>query len=187
MSKICTIHGLNSSYYSFAYLARELEIDSKINYLSFQPLADSLLQVSKQLPKDEPITLIGHSLGGLIALLLAQNGTHQIERVITISSPVGGSKAAVYARWVASGMPILNDITPNSLHVRALSRGVSCPVLSVISTGGNLPTSNEPNDSVVTIASQRSLPYGKKVEIKANHFEILLREETIKHIQKFNG
>ena len=187
MTQIYFIHGLNSSSYSFAYISKELDPLNKtrINYNSCQSLTESVIQVAKQLPRNEEIILVGHSLGGVIALLIAQAGNHTIKKVCTISAPLGGSKAAVFARWFAK-IPVLNDITPRAPLIRLLStKEAPCPVLSIVSTGGGLATSPEPNDSVVTVASQRAVPYSKKVEIKANHFEVLMRDEVVQHIRKF--
>ena len=183
---ICFIHGLNSSHHSFAYLAKELGAVAKIDYNSYQSLALSVAQVVKQLPKNEPLILIGHSLGGVIAMLIATAGTHDVQKVVTISSPLAGSRAAVYARWVVPGLQVLGDITPHSMYMKLIeSAEPPCPVLSIVSTGGSLPTSNEPNDSVVTVASQKALKYAKKVEVKANHFEVLLHDKTIETVRKF--
>lgn len=188
MSTICFLHGLNSSHYSFAYMAKELGgiYVSNINYTSQQPLAVSIQQVAKQLPKDGELILVGHSLGGVIAMLIAHARTHNIKKVVTISAPLGGSKAAVYARWFVSGLQVLGDITPHSTYMRHIGTAAApCPVLSIISTGGGLCTTSEPNDSIVTVASQRALAYGKKIEIKANHFEVLMHEQTIKAVRDF--
>jgi pimeloyl-ACP methyl ester carboxylesterase len=180
------IHGLNSSHHSFAYLAKELGLKAKIDYESHQALTDSVLQVAKQLPKNEPIILVGHSLGGVIAMLIAHAKTHDIQKVVTISSPLAGSKAAAFARWIVSGLKVLGDITPSSVAMKLIeAEKAPCPVLSIISTGGGLSTAGEPNDSVVTVASQRALPYAKKVEVKANHFEILMHDKVIDAVRKF--
>lgn len=184
---LCHVHGLNSSHTSFAYMAKELKSAAKINYKSTQPLADSIIQVSKQLPKKGPLVLVGHSLGGVIAMQLAILGMHDIQKVITISSPLGGSRFAAYMRWIAPGMPILNDIAPFSTAIQLFQEAEPvCPVLSIISTAGHLPmVSFELNDGVVTISSQKALPYAKKIEVKANHFEVLMCDKTIEAIKKF--
>lgn len=187
MSTIAYLHGLNSSHFSFAYLSKELGAKqlAKINYTSHQPLLESVQEVAAQLPKNEPLILVGHSLGGVIAMLIAHAGTHDIEKVVTISSPLGGSKAAVYARWLVTGVRVLGDITPNSIYMKLIeSSSAPCPVLSIISTGGGI-SSHEPNDSIVTVASQRALSYARKVEVRANHFEILLVDKTVEAVRKF--
>lgn len=187
-SKIYYIHGLNSSRRSFNYLSEELEHngDVLIDYDSRQRLEDSVTQVLKFIPKNEPVVLVGHSLGGVIAMLIAIRGLVNVERVVTISSPLAGSKAAVYAQWVVSGIPVIGDLTPNATCIREIAASKpTFPVLSIFSTGGSLPTSNEPNDSVVSVASQKALPSAKKVEVKANHFEVLMHEKTVEQVRKF--
>ena len=186
-STICYIHGLNASHTSFSYMTKEIgDGASKIKYRSYQALQDSVLQVARQLPKDEPLTLIGHSLGGVIALLIALDKTHDVQRIVTVSSPVGGSKFAYWMRWFMAGLPILNDLTPQSPAMqRFLKEEIHCPLLSVISTGGSTPFSLEANDSIVTVSSQMALPYGKKVEVRANHFEVLQHQKTIEVIRQF--
>ena len=64
--------------------------------------------------------------------------------------------------------PILsrNERLAEQLRARFAENKISCPMLSVITTGGTLPWSTEPNDTIVTVASQTSLKYGKKVEVK---------------------
>lgn len=187
-SKICYLHGLNSSRRSFNFLSQELEHngDVLIDYDSRQPLENSIIQAAKFIPKTEPVILIGHSLGGLIAMLIGLRGLANVEKVVTISSPLAGSRAAIYARWVVSGIPLISDITPSSPCIRELAGAKPIfPVLSIISTGGSLPTSTEPNDSVVSVSSQKAISAAKKVEVKANHFEILLHEKTVDAIRKF--
>lgn len=189
--KICYIHGLNQTRHSFNYISQEMQHngDVLIDYDSHQALERSIVQVLRFIPKTEPVILVGHSLGGLIAMLIAGRKLVEVERVITMSSPLGGSRAAVFARWVATGIPLLNDLVPNSTQVKEIaSTKLDVPVLNVISTSGSLPTSSEPNDGVVTLSSQRAYKHGKKVDVKANHFEVLLHDKTIDHLTKFiNG
>ena len=186
MATLCYIHGLNSSKNSFAYMAKTVGGDPKINYTSYQPLEKSVAQVSRLLPKNEPLILVGHSLGGIIATTIALNETHDIRKIVTISTPFGGSKFAYWARWLIQGLPVLEDLTPQSpAIVRFAENKIPCPMLSIVTTGGNLPWSTEPNDTIVTVASQTALKHGKKVEIKANHFEVLLHDRAADVIKKF--
>lgn len=185
---IAYLHGLNSSDKSFAYLVDRLpeHTSTLVNYNSHQPLLKSIKQVLRQLPKDVPITLVGHSLGGVIAALIAHEQLAQVTKLATISSPIGGSKAALVARWLPSAPDVLSDITPGSAYmVRLRQSQLSIPLLSIISTAGHLALSPERNDSIVTVSSQRALPGAKKIEVKANHFEVLMAEETVHHLSSF--
>jgi pimeloyl-ACP methyl ester carboxylesterase len=187
MTKIIFIHGLNSSHLSFNYMIQNYsENGSTANYLSRQPLHLSIEEVLKQIPKKEPVILVGHSLGGVIAMNIAHLRLRNIKKVVTISSPLGGSKGAIYAQWVLRSLEVLRDLVPSSAYIKPLSNlPAPCPVLSIYSTSGSLPTAFEPNDSVVTVASQRALLHARQVEVRANHFEVLMHPGTIKLVKDF--
>lgn len=185
--QIAYIHGLNSSSCSFNYLCTMLPNHSitAITYNSHQPLLDSIAQVKKQLPKGE-VSLVGHSLGGLIAVLLAAECADRVNKLVTISTPFAGSKIAHFFRWLPGHPAVLKDIVPHAEKIIMISQlKLQIPTLSIISVSGGLATASEPNDSVVSVSSQKALKFGKKVEVKANHFEILLNDKTIKLVKDF--
>jgi alpha/beta superfamily hydrolase len=168
------------------YLQRELpEHDIvQVNYDSHQALQESLVQVKKQLPKNDSFAIVGHSLGGVIGSIISAE-SDAVERLVTISSPLGGSKAANIVRWIPGHPVVMADITPSSLYIEKIQTSPpKVPVLSIISTGGHLNTMAEPNDSIVTVASQKAMKVGKKVEVKANHFEVLMHEKTVEQVRK---
>ena len=186
MTQVVYIHGLGQTHRSFNYLLTLLpDHDHKmIDYDSQQPLADSIEQVRNRLPRGDLI-LVGHSLGGVISAIIAGEDD-RIKRLVTISSPVSGSKMASTLRWLPGSLPIMSDIVPKGKYiVLAGNLMLTIPTLSLISTGGHLPTSPEPNDGVVAIESQKGLQFGKKIEVNTNHFEILQHEKTAKHISDF--
>jgi pimeloyl-ACP methyl ester carboxylesterase len=182
------IHGLNSSSRSFAWLGPRLPGDVvAVDYRSHQPLAKSVAQVRRQLPAG-PLVLVGHSLGGVIALTLARElGPDRVHAVATVSSPVAGSRAASALSWMPGAPAVLSDISPSAPAIRALRAGAPCPVLSVVSTSGGLPTTPEPNDSVVTVASQAACPGARLVRVRANHFEVLMADETAAALARFTS
>lgn len=189
---IFMIHGLNSSSSSFNYLCEKLKLSNPnasfalIEYKSHQPLEASIAEVLSQLPKTGSIYLVGHSLGGVIATIIAADHPARIEKLVTISSPIHGSRAAATLQWIPGSLPVLCDIVPHgAIITRCCELLLNLPTLSIISTGGHLPTSPEPNDSVVSLASQRALKFGKKVEVHASHFEVLLHEKTVKTLIEF--
>lgn len=185
--QIVFIHGFNSSQRSFNYLVSQLPVESPVlvSYSSHQPLRDSIQEVRQKLPKEVELAFVGHSLGGVLAVLMAAEHIDRTKGLVCISAPLGGSKAANTLRWLPGHPRVVEDITPTSGKIELISQlKLKIPTLSIISTGGSLPISNEPNDSIVTVSSQRALPFGKKVEVKANHFEILLADETVNHVRK---
>lgn len=183
--QVAYIHGFNSSHRSFAYIQAKLPTHDiiVINYDSHQPIRDSMQQVRKQLPKNR-FSLVGHSLGGILAVLMAAEHVDRVDKLVTISAPFGGSKAASGLRWVPGYPKVLHDITPSAPKIELISQlRLIVPTISIVSTGGSLPTSLEPNDSIVTVCSQKALPFGRKVEVKANHFEVLMHERTASLIE----
>lgn len=187
MKNVVYIHGLNSSCLSFKYAQYKLPDHNviPINYDSHQPLAQSIEDVLKKLPKGQPLTLVGHSLGGVIATLLADRNPDTIENLITISSPHGGSRAAGFVRWIPGHPLVMADLTPTSKHIAHIGTlNLEVPTLNIISVGGHLSSSPEPNDSVITVRSQKALNFGKKIEVKANHFEVLMHDKMINHVRK---
>jgi len=186
--QIAYIHGLNSSHRSFNYVQAKLPSHDivPINYSSHQPLRDSMDEVRKRLPKTGRFSIVGHSLGGVLAVLMAAEHVDRVDNLVTISAPFGGSKAATALRWVPGHPKVIEDITPTSGKIELISQlKLHTPTLSIISTGGSLPTTPEPNDSIVTVSSQRALPFGRKVEVKANHFEVLLHEKVVQLLENF--
>lgn len=185
MKTVAYIHGLNQTSRCFGYVLQNLPEHKhlRIDYDSHQPLELSIAQVLKQLPKTGQISLVGHSLGGLISALIAHQ--RELKGLVVISAPIAGSRAARIAKWVPGAPMIMRDITPSSpLIVQACTQKVEIPTLSLCSVTGHLDADKEPNDGIVTISSQKSLPFGKKVEVKANHFEILMHDRTVDLIRK---
>ncbi len=187
MQQIVFLHGLNSSATSFRHLEQQLPAHEVhlVNYASHQPLAASIRQVLEGLP-DGPITIVGHSLGGLIGVLIAADRPDRVQRLVTISSPFGGSRAAIALRWFPGSLPVLHDIVPTAAAIVRISQlRLPVPTLSIVSTGGHLPSSPEPNDSVVSVSSQRALGFGRQVEVRSSHFEVLLADQTASLIRDF--
>lgn len=188
MDAVCYIHGLNSSHRTFTYLADELAHPTNvlIDYDSRQRIEHSVSEVVQAIPKDMSVVLIGHSLGGVIASLIAARKLANVKKLVTISAPIGGSRAAVYARWVVTGVPLLSDITPTSDVIREIATTpIEIPKLSIISTAGSLPSSFVPNDSVVSIESQKMLRGAKHLEVSANHFEVMMHDQMVNGIREF--
>jgi pimeloyl-ACP methyl ester carboxylesterase len=188
MKKIVYIHGLNSSCKIFNHLILCLPEHEKvlINYQSSHPIEDSYAIALKKIPKSQEIFIIGHSLGGIIASLTAsRNKKLNISGIITISTPVGGSEQARLLKWVYPSFKIFSDIIPRSPVLKEIQTLPNSNMLSLISVGGNLNIMAGKNDGIVTVCSQYQSPAPKKIEVDANHFEILQDEKTIKEVKKF--
>jgi pimeloyl-ACP methyl ester carboxylesterase len=187
MKQIVYLHGLNCSPTIFSHLHHQLPEHEPlfIEYDSFQSVEDSYKSVLSQI-KQKKVSVIGHSLGGVIGMLLASrdNGI-TVEKLATISSPFGGSKAAMGARILFPRFKVFKDIDPKSEIINEVSKAKISHHLSIISTGGSLPIMFDDNDSVVSVTSQRASQTKMKIEVESNHFEAVQNVETLRNIEKF--
>lgn len=185
------IHGANCSSLSFAHFEKFLP-KHNIHHIEYEPtntISELLTQVSEALPIDKPISIIGHSLGGVLAVLISQHKqsvNFNIQKIVTLASPFGGSRAANILKWIHPEHKFLHDLSQYSDIIMTLqNKGAIVPTLNIISTAGSLPIMREPNDGIVSVASQRALDGAEKCELDVNHFEILLSSESIKLTKEF--
>ncbi|MNK09954.1 Alpha/beta hydrolase family protein [compost metagenome] len=193
------IHGANATALSFSRIQSELvkaEAIRKYEFINVKyncqdPLSETVEKIANVLPDGVPIYLVGHSLGGVIGVAVAQHNKHfglekDIRGVVTMASPLGGCEGADYLQWLFPHYHLFKNIsTKNRIVSDIKATGVTVPTLSFITTSGNNPIYPEANDGVVTVNSQRALRGTKKIEVPYNHFEVLLSDNVIDHIKGF--
>lgn len=123
-------------------------------------------------PKDAPINLVGHSLGGLVMRqFLATYGSHwQVHRCVSLATPHVGSTCANYAHRLFS--PLVGRAYPNALDGSCVglpsgvafgaiagtqSLGLGKPVLAYHSRRQGLDDNARQNDGTVYL-SETYLP-----------------------------
>jgi pimeloyl-ACP methyl ester carboxylesterase len=190
MEKITYIHGLNCSAKIFNFIKTQLPKHKAqfIEYNSGEYIENSFHTALEELTDSEPTWIVGHSLGGIIAHLLAVRATPglKINGIATIGTPFGGSHVASTLKWFYGGYHVLRDLSPHSKIIREVTTvKPKQPFLSVISVSGALPFISGDNDGVVTVESQRKSLAKKKVDVYANHFEAVQDEATVKAIKEF--
>ena len=179
MAKILAIHGAFSTPRMFSYLKHELDMHTWdfVDYRDKIENIDDIVEHARNLAKNDEYHLIGHSMGGLIALAIANE--ENIQSVMTIATPLGGLDINVIQSYL-SRSHFLSEIAHNSKMVRAIhNQEIKTPVLHIITTHGFNPYIYEPNDGVVTLRSQQRWSAGQSVEVAANHSEVLLHEDTV--------
>ncbi|MDJ0889041.1 MAG: hypothetical protein QNI89_17180 [Desulfobacterales bacterium] len=189
---ILYIHGANMSPVSFTFIQTAMGSHNAVapEYSVEKPVETNLKRIARLARKefeDEPFDIISHSLGGIIAILLLRTRLH-IGRIVTLSTPLGGSEAAASLRYMYPRYQLYKDIAPSSdIIKKANNQKLKVPVLSVITTGGNcsIPFMKEDNDSVVTVASQTVSDNPEFYYVDLNHFEVLLSEEVTDKIKLF--
>jgi pimeloyl-ACP methyl ester carboxylesterase len=191
------IHGANATPTSFSAIQTKLhefeEMDGtefvNVRYDCQDPIASTVEIIADSLPSDRPIYLIGHSLGGVLAVAVSQRVKHfelgkDIKGVITMASPIGGCEGADYLQWLFPHYHLFKNISTKNRVVNDIKAvGAVVPTLNFITTSGNNPIYPESNDGVVTVNSQRALRRAKKIEVPFNHFEVLLSDSVVSHIK----
>jgi pimeloyl-ACP methyl ester carboxylesterase len=190
MKHIVYLHGLNCSGKIFSYVESKLPKHKAyfLDYDSSVPIETALTTVLERLPSQN-FSIVSHSLGGILGHLIASRdpSRSQVESLVTISTPFGGSKQASLLRWVYPGFMVLSDLAPSSAVMAEIKKTpkLHCDFLSIVSVDGHLPFIRDQNDGVVTIESQLSIEPTKRVEIHSNHFESVQDPATVAEIKKF--
>jgi pimeloyl-ACP methyl ester carboxylesterase len=110
---------------------------------------------------DQPITLIGWSLGGIVARLIAHHAPERVREIITLGTPVeGGPKYTSVGPLYAQRRNI--DLEEFEAHVHEVNaRGLDVPITVIYSK----------SDGVVgwQAAIDRYNPQAKHIEVRSSH------------------
>ncbi len=175
------IHGANSTSRSFAWMKERMPehemIDVEYDHTcSLGDTLDHLRTAAQRIGRH--FSIISHSIGGVLAIGVANTHPDLVDRVVTMATPFRGCRAATLLRWVAP-CPLFDDIHPYSPFIREQRlSSPRIPVLSIVTTAGGTTVMSEPNDGVVTLKSQTELVGPIYRSVAVNHFEVLLDEEA---------
>ena len=188
--KLVYIHGANASSESFNFVRDhvkgydEIMIDYKTE-TSFYKNLDQMISLLDE--TSDPIFFIAHSLGGIYALHLYQKFQSRVKGAVTMSTPYGGIKIADLAKYFMPFNQLLRDVGPNSQPILEASK-IKIPksVLwtQLVTTKGNVPWINEPNDCVVAISSMDLRKDFDIIHMDKNHYEVVISYQTVDLINK---
>ena len=140
----CDVHTPRSFPYFHGILANCAPVERSV-----QMLLNDLETLARDHQVKE-ITLVGHSLGGVIALATAAKAKDSerqlpaLRGVVLLATPLGGTPLAAA---LASVVPACRDISPGSSVLRQV-RAAADSILGIVSSG---------SDSVVPVTSQQAL------------------------------
>jgi pimeloyl-ACP methyl ester carboxylesterase len=182
------IHGASATSESFNYIREHVKRheDLVINYDSRNGFEKNLADMMYQLSNYHSIFFIGHSLGGIYALHLANAMPEQVLGAVTLSTPYGGAEIADVAKYFMPYSRLLKDIGPSSWAMRQADKiEIHHPWTNIVTVKGNSPWVPSPNDGVVTVASQKHHNEGMElIEIDYNHYEVVLSDRVINIIKE---
>ena len=179
------IHGANATSESFNYIKSKLGTGLDLSYDSRNGFENNLKDMQSTLQNYKNLVFVAHSLGGIYALHLANNMPEVIKGAVTLSTPYGGAEVADYAQYFLPFSRLMRDIGPSSWVMRQASRiKIQHPWTNIVTVKGQSPFMHEPNDGVVTIASQRHHTDMELVEVDCNHYEVVLSEAVVQLVKE---
>lgn len=190
ITKIIFVHGAFSSSRVFNFIRlslKDVAVFDDFEYDWEQPTDLVAKQLAARINDcTQPVVVVGHSLGGNVAVLATQHviGTN-LKQIVTISSPFGGSNAATMIKLMYPSVRVLRHICSSSPHIAALRQFTpNVPVCSIVTNKRLGLFQYEPSDGVVTAQSQMALPYPNYVKLDCGHTEVLLMPETVDTIRR---
>jgi pimeloyl-ACP methyl ester carboxylesterase len=179
------IHGASATSESFNYIRSKLGKGIDINYDSRNGFENNLNEMQTQLMGVNNIAFIAHSLGGVYSLHLANAIPNQVLGAVTLSTPYGGAEVAEMVKFFLPFSRLMRDIGPSSWAMKQADKiKIQHPWTNIVTVQGQSPFMHEPNDGVVTIASQRHHEDMELIEVDYNHYEVVLAESVVKIIKE---
>jgi pimeloyl-ACP methyl ester carboxylesterase len=185
------IHGAWSTRNSFNFIEDNLPHNTKTLSYCYDGTTSSLQQIidgaNKALNKEtEDCVVIGHSLGGLIAINLHDN--EKVSKIITLAAPLSGIEIpVVFKPFVYYNTPLLQQISPQSRFIKQIHDGrYTKSITCCFATRGYNPLINERSDGLITLATQQQWtpPYSLQYDIECNHYEILQNRTVVEIIKR---
>lgn len=180
--RIVYIHGANATSESFNYIRQKIDGESiLINYDSSNGFENNLKMMKKQLGRNTQLFFVAHSLGGIYALHLANEMPSQVVGAVTISTPYGGAEVADMIKYFLPFNKLMQDISTSSWVINKVKEmKIKHPWTNVVTVRGKNPFMVEPNDGVVTIASQEYHSGDMElIEVDYNHYEVMMSDLVV--------
>ena len=182
---IVYIHGASATAESFTHIRQYVrdyfeEPDIVLEYQSSDGFDHNLDRMKGQLDEAERLFFISHSLGGIYSLYLANHYKETTVGGVSLSTPYGGSREADFAKYFLPFNQLMRDIGTISGPMKA-ARNLPAPPnwTQVVTTVGQSPWINEPNDGVVTLESMRYRKDFELVDVSLNHYEVVISNRVV--------
>ena len=186
--KIVYIHGATASHNSFAFIQEVLQAKDilYVDYPRTKTAQENLEDMTKQIGSTTgPLFIICHSMGGLYALHLLERFPKRIREVVSLATPFTGSELAILGKIMNTDYQLFNDIMPHSEFVKSTKYiEVKCPWTQIVTTIGDVPWMETPNDGIVTRKSMTARTDVNYVEIDDNHYEIVQSGRVVKLLKE---
>jgi pimeloyl-ACP methyl ester carboxylesterase len=174
------IHGANATPISWNYIRNQVGDGILLSYNSMNGFKNNLREMKAELADLNEMQFIGHSLGGIFALHLANHFKDRAKGAVTISTPYGGHSTPYIVKYIFQMNQLFNDISPKNWPIDSLNEIIlPCNWCNIVTTVGDVPWILGKNDGIVTIKSQRYRNDMELLELKYNHYEVMLSQQAV--------
>jgi pimeloyl-ACP methyl ester carboxylesterase len=135
-----------------------------------------------------PAHVVGHSLGGLVALLAARDEALPLQRIVCLGSPLTGSGAAraVHGRGLSFGMGRSARVLLKGLEHAPPQREVGAIAgTREVGLGRLFGTFDGPHDGTVAVVETRLPGLADHFEVRASHMGLLVSRTAAEAIAHF--
>ena len=183
---IIYIHGASATGESFTHIREHVGgPDLVLEYSSANGFYNNLETMKEELESVDRLFFVAHSLGGIYALHLAEHYRNRVQGGVTLSTPYGGCVQADYAQYFLPFSRLMRDVGTMSKPMTDSTK-IQAPTnwTNIVTTVGDSPWIHEPNDGLVTIESMRSKTDMELIEIKLNHYEVVISNRVVELIKE---
>jgi len=184
---IVWLHGAGQTHRSWEYIREHINHPHEIviDYSQMNRFYENLEEMKHKIGND-PVFVVGHSLGGLYGLHLTQHCN--VVGGVSVSTPFRGSSAADWAKYVIPSYPLFKDVGRRSAPVvEAAKIKLNIPWTQLVSTAGGVPYLKDENDGVCTVASMTSRNDMEIIRVDSTHYEVMCDANVVDAIaRKYN-
>ena len=184
--KVLLLHGLGRSSISMRYMYLRLKtahfdaelLDYPSRSASISELTDLLFA---QLPKEDRLNFVGHSLGGILAKeLMLRLPQERRGRIVQLGSPNFGSEIAARAEILGPIMgPALAELEPKDVPDPGLDIGAIAGTAALPAMGLITGIEGENDGKVCVRSAWGHAPPEKRVKLNAAHSTMMMSGEVI--------
>ena len=140
----------------------------------------------------EPVYLVGHSFGGLLAAWYASVYPKRVKHLVTIATPWQGTPVARIFGYFWRNSQMFQNTRPGAEVLQLLQeKTFNGGHTNIVCTAGSNPVAGlggKANDGMITVDSQGATPpkfkNSKNITIEAGHSSVLLNNSVTDLLQK---
>ncbi|MBS7456783.1 esterase/lipase family protein [Coralloluteibacterium stylophorae] len=185
-SRVILVHGLWTWPLSMEPLARRLRAGGfVVGHFGYRTVredgAGAVARLVERIDRDGPVALVGHSMGGLLALRAAAERCATVPRIVCLASPLHGSPTAAALARLPGGVRLLGHAAENLARTAAAPG--RCEVGMVAGCSGRglgrvLRRFDGVHDGTVALEETRAEWLADHCVVAASHSGILFSREA---------